>query len=122
MSTEYMAPEVKNVYTQSGPAPARFSCSWTQPRDLALPCGMYSLPKLGYDPETMRAVAVAYRSERQAGRLDEPAREAAIAAFRARHPELDRLPASEAAARIIAWAAREHPAWFWRGVGLPERR
>jgi hypothetical protein len=35
---------------------------------------MYSLPMPGYDPETMRAVAVAYRRVRQAGRLDEPAR------------------------------------------------
>jgi hypothetical protein len=34
---------------------------------------MYSPPKPGYDPETMRAVALAYRRERQAGRLDEPA-------------------------------------------------
>ena len=83
---------------------------------------MYSLPNPGYDPETMRAVAAAYRRERQAGGLDEPAREAAIAAFLARHPEIDRLPASEAAAHIIAWAAREHAAWFWKGVGLPEHR
>ena len=74
------------------------------------------------DLRTMRAVTLAYRWERQAGRLDEPAREAAIAAFQARHAELQRLPASEAAAQIIAWAAREHAAWFWRGVGLPERR
>jgi len=81
--------------------------------------GMYSLPKPGYDPETMRGVALAYRRVRQAGRLDGPAREAAIAAFRARHPEADRLPASGAVAHIIAWAAREHSAWFWRGVGLP---
>ena len=83
---------------------------------------MYSLAKPGYEPETMRAVAVAYRRERQAGRLDQPAREAAIAAFRARHPEIARLPASEAAAHIIAWAAREHSAWFWKGVRLPEQR
>jgi hypothetical protein len=83
---------------------------------------MYCPPKPGYDPETMRAVALAYRRERQAGRLDEPAREAAIAAYRARHPEADRLPASAAVAHIVAWAAREHTAWFWRGVGLPGRR
>jgi hypothetical protein len=38
---------------------------------------MYAVPNPGYDLETMRAVAVAYRRERQAGRLDEPAREAA---------------------------------------------
>ena len=83
---------------------------------------MYAVPKPGYDLETMRAVALAHRRERQARRLDEAAREAAIGAFRARHPEIDRLPASEAAGQIIAWAAREHAAWFWRGVGLPERR
>ena len=70
----------------------------------------------------MRAVALAYRRERRAGRLDQPAREAAIAAFRARHPELERLPASAAVARIVAWAAQEHAAWFWKGVRLPERR
>ncbi len=70
----------------------------------------------------MRAVALAYRRERQAGGLDEPAREAAIAAFQARHRELERMPASEAAAHIIAWAAREHAAWFWKSVSLPERR
>jgi len=83
---------------------------------------MWSLPKPGYDPDTMRAVAHAYRRVRQAGQLDQPAREAAIEAFLARHPELERLPSSAAAARIIAWAAREHAAWFWRGVGSPARR
>ncbi len=36
---------------------------------------VYNPPKPGYDPETMRAVALAYRRERQAGRLDEPPRE-----------------------------------------------
>ena len=82
---------------------------------------MSSFPKPGYDPETMRAVALAYRRQCQAGKLDGPAREAAIAVFRARHPEIERLPASDAAGRIIAWAAREHSAWFWRGVHLPER-
>jgi hypothetical protein len=70
----------------------------------------------------MRAVALAYRRERQAGRLDEPAREAAIAAYRARHPETDRPPASAAVAHIVAWAPREHTAWFWRGFALPGRR
>jgi hypothetical protein len=40
--------------------------------------------------------------------------------FHARYPALDRPAASEAAAQNIAWAAREHSAWFWKGVGLPE--
>ena len=66
---------------------------------------MYSVSKPGYDLATMRAVTMAYRRERQAGRLDEPAREAAIAAFRARHPKLERLPAS-AAARAARFLSR----------------
>jgi hypothetical protein len=83
---------------------------------------MWSLPKPGYDLETIRAVAVAYRRERQAGRLDGPAREAAITAYSARHPETDRLSASASVAHIVAWAAREYAGWFWKGVRLPERR
>ena len=51
-----------------------------------------------------------------------PAREAAMAAFRTRHRDLDCLPASEAAAQIIAWTARNHSARFWKGVCSPERR
>lgn len=39
---------------------------------------MWSFPKPGYDPEPMRAVALAYRRQCQAGKLDGPAREAAI--------------------------------------------
>ena len=41
----------------------------------ALPWRMYTLPKPGYDLETMRAVALAYRRERLTGQLDQPARE-----------------------------------------------
>ena len=48
---------------------------WTLVRRFALRWPMWSLPKPGYDPETMRAVALAYRRERRAGRLDEPGRE-----------------------------------------------
>ena len=84
--------------------------------------GMYHVPKPAYDLETMRAVAAAYRQVRQAGRLDQLAREAATAAFLVRHPEMDRRPTSQAVTRIIAWAAQERPDWFWKGVGLPERR
>ena len=83
---------------------------------------MYSLPKPGYDPDTKRAVAMAYRRERQAGHLNRPTREAALAVFRFRHPAHERLHASAAVAHIVAWAAREHSAWFRKDVGLPERR
>jgi hypothetical protein len=40
----------------------------------------------------------------------------------ARHPELERLPASAPVARIVARTAREHSAWFWRGGGPVARR
>jgi hypothetical protein len=40
---------------------------------------MWSLPKAGYDLETMRAVAAAYRRIRPAGGLDEPVRDAVMA-------------------------------------------
>jgi hypothetical protein len=83
---------------------------------------MWSLPRPAYDLETMRTVAAAYRRVRQAGRLDQLAREAAIAVFLVKHPEIDRGPASKAVTRIIAWAAQEHPEWFWKGVRLPEDR
>ena len=59
---------------------------------------MYRVHKTGYDLETMSDVAAAYRRECQAGRLDGPARKAAVVAFRARHPEIERLPASTAVA------------------------
>ena len=83
---------------------------------------MHSLPQPGYDLETVRAVAIAYRRERRAGWPDGPACEAAIEAFRAQNPEFEREPASTAAAQIIAWAARDHADWFWQGAGLPELR
>ena len=73
------------------------------------------------EPDVRRAAALAYRRESQAGKLDGPAREAAIAAYRARHTKIERLPESAAVAHIIAWAARQHTAWFWRGVGSRER-
>lgn len=43
--------------------------------DRATMAAMWSLPKRGYDLETMRVITVAHRRERQAGQFDEPARE-----------------------------------------------
>lgn len=67
------------------------------------------------DIETRRAVAVAYRKVRQTGQLDHPA----FLAAREVYVEMtgDEAGAGAAVPRIVAWAASEHTAWFWKGVG-----
>ncbi len=71
----------------------RRHCPLDSARRLGFDGAMWSLAKPGYDPETMRAIALAYRRERQAGQLDGPAREAAIARAIAmlRDGEIDRV-------------------------------
>ena len=69
----------------------------------------------------MRAGAVAYRRQRQAGERDLPARIAAEAAYRELHPDVPERQASETVANMIASVAREHTEWFWRGVGEGRR-
>lgn len=83
---------------------------------------MRSLREPRFDIEMMRAVAAAYERERQAGRAENTARNAAEKAFRARNSAFAPLPASAAASRIIIWIAREHMARFWKGVCLREHR
>jgi hypothetical protein len=78
-------------------------------------------PLSTWDRESLRAVALAYRRQRQAGESDLPARMAAEAAYRDLHPDTPERWVSVTVARIIASVAREHPAWFWRGVGEPRR-
>jgi hypothetical protein len=68
------------------------------------------------DRDTLRAVAIAYRSQRQAGASDGPAYEAAVAELRARAPDMAGLEAREAVSLIIARAATEGQRWFWRGA------
>jgi hypothetical protein len=74
-------------------------------------------PPTNPDVELRRAVAVAYRTVRQQGGLDYPARLAAEAAARALRPDLSEEEISARIARIICWAASEHTAWFWRDTG-----
>jgi hypothetical protein len=66
------------------------------------------------DCDTLRAVAIAYRAQRQAGASDGPAYEAAVAELRGRAPNMADLEAREAVSLIIAQAATEAQAWFWR--------
>jgi hypothetical protein len=75
------------------------------------------------DRDTLRAVAVAYRARRQAGASDRLAYEVAVAELRGRAPDLTDQAAREAVSLIIARAATEAQAWFWRGTchGWPPR-
>jgi hypothetical protein len=68
------------------------------------------------DRETLRAVAIAYRARGDRGASDHPAYEAAVAELRSRAPDLTDQEARQAASLIIARAATEAQAWFWRGT------
>ncbi len=74
------------------------------------------LPLSTWDRDTLRAVAVAYRRLRRLGALDLPARNAAEATYRERHPNEDPARAQQTVAHMIAAVARDHPAWLWKGV------
>ena len=63
-----------------------------------------------------RAVAIAYRARRQEGVRDGSAYEAAVAELHGRAPDLTDQTARDAVSLIIAWAATEGQAWFWRGT------
>jgi hypothetical protein len=68
------------------------------------------------DRDTLRAVAMLYRAQRQAGASDGPAYEEAVAELRSRIPDLSDQEAREAVSLIIARAATEGQRWFWRGT------
>jgi hypothetical protein len=53
-----------------------FACPLLAPATRRYHAGMYSLLKQGYGPETMRAVATAYRHDRQASRLNSRSQDA----------------------------------------------
>ena len=75
------------------------------------------LPLSTWDRETLREVAVAYRRVRRLGELDLPARDAAETVYRGRHPNATDAEAQRTVALMIAAVARDHPKWFWNGVG-----
>jgi hypothetical protein len=68
------------------------------------------------DRDTLRVVAIAYRTRRQAGASDGPAYEAAVAELHDRAPDLTDEAARAAVSLIIARAATAAQAWFWRGT------
>jgi hypothetical protein len=65
-----------------------------------------------------RAVAMAYRTGREAGRSHHDALDAAEAVYFQAHPEAlaDRLAASARINEMIASAINVDPKWFWKNV------
>jgi hypothetical protein len=64
-----------------------------------------------------RAAVLAYRRTRQAGHGHHAADAAAVAALRQVLPELPEREAVQEVILAVAYAARQHTGWFWRGVG-----
>jgi hypothetical protein len=75
------------------------------------------LPLSTWDRETLRAVAVAYRRVRRLGERDLRARTAAERAYLERHPSATIVDTQRTVAVMLSAVAREHPKWFWSGVG-----
>ena len=75
------------------------------------------LPLTTWDRDTLRAVAIAYRHHQRLGARDLLGRNAAERAYPERHPTVAAPEAQRAVALMIAAVARDHPAWFWKGVG-----
>ena len=63
------------------------------------------------------AIARAYNAVRRTGALDCPAWQAAVEAYRRRHPEVSKRAAGIEAGRLIADAAAYIPEVIWDGVG-----
>jgi len=62
-------------------------------------------------------IARAYNTIRRTGGLDYPAWQAAVEAYRGRHPEVSERAAGIEAGRLIADAATYIPKVIWDGVG-----
>ncbi len=72
------------------------------------------------DPEALPAVRAAVRAYRRVlreTRDESRAHHAAVDAYHAERPELDRAEAARRATHAIAYAATHHTEWFWRGIG-----
>jgi hypothetical protein len=63
------------------------------------------------------AIAHAYNAVRRTGGLDYPAFQAAVAAYRRRHPDISERAAELTVARLITDAATYIPEIIWDGVG-----
>ncbi len=71
------------------------------------------------DPEHLPAVRAAVRAYRRVLRetRDEArAHHAAVDAYLAERPDLDRAEAARRAVHAIAYASVHHTEWFWRGI------
>ena len=72
-----------------------------------------------YDRETMLAVIRAYQAASRSRLSQIEIEKWAIAAFMERHPDSPRSEVVQITPHIIAWAAREHGEWFWKGCERP---
>jgi hypothetical protein len=63
-----------------------------------------------------RAAVLAYRSNMRVTRHNDPAWDAAYAAFREALPEMPEQQAKQETTQAIAYAAANHTKWFWGGV------
>ena len=71
--------------------------------------------------DAWRAAVLAYRWVRQRGRLDHPARLAAIDAYLEVRPDDGPDEAERRVTRAICYAAAHHRDWFWRGRPVAPR-
>lgn len=79
----------------------------------------HHLPPCPWEREAKIAAIRGYQAARRDGRPESECVERAAAAFRHVHPEMTVKNCVDAAVHIIAWAAREHKAWFWKGCERP---
>jgi hypothetical protein len=73
----------------------------------------------GWDRDTLLAVIRTYQAGRRAGLQEIEIDKRVITAFMDLHPEVPRVTVGEIVAHVIAWASREHGAWFWKGCERP---
>jgi hypothetical protein len=81
--------------------------------------GVNPLAQPGYDRATLLAVIQTYQAGRREGLPQFQIDRNVMAAFTALHPDVPRDEAGRIVPHIIAWAAREHGAWFWKGCERP---
>jgi chemotaxis methyl-accepting protein methylase len=75
-----------------------------------------ALPPASIQP-VWRAAVQAYRREYLVTREDRFARAAAFEAFRQVLPDMPKAEVKVETNHAIAYAAANHTAWFWNGVG-----
>jgi hypothetical protein len=79
----------------------------------------HQLPPCPWERDAKVAAIRAYQAARRDGKNETTCVARAAEAFRSIHPEMSPHACGQAAIHIIAWASREHSAWFWKGCHRP---